>query len=205
MFTLSLLSFAATVSALAVKPTGIKLPLPLADISWTAPPSMGNITFTGPHHDVEAKIAALVPRWQSNETFYRELVNLTLPVATAEGDLSKRSNRVNQYCEQYGWNDEAVTTVSISMDNLKYVLNHYGTGACTVAPKSCGRFSCSYDSSIVMCSKFSIPNECPEINYTNLFEQMTILTRSPFLARSSRKTPFSLSRTAWRMNRVART
>jgi len=115
MLALSLLGFAAAASALAVQAPEMKLPHPLADITWTD----GNVSFTGSHTDVIAQIAALAPRWQSNETFYGELVNLTIPdLSSAAHGLEKRSNRVNQYCQQYGWNMAGMALVSTSMTNL---------------------------------------------------------------------------------------
>jgi len=122
MLALSLLGFAAAASALALQNNGINLPLPLADISWTAPSEHGNVTFTGSQAEVIAQIAALVPRWQSNETYYGELVNQNAANAfdangTAHG-VAKRSNRVNQFCKQYGWNSDAMPRVDTSMTNL---------------------------------------------------------------------------------------
>jgi len=115
MLALTLLSFAAAASALAVQAPEMKLPYPLADITWTD----GNVSFTGSHTDVIAQIAALVPRWQSNETFYGELVNLTIPdLSSAAHGVEKRSNRVNQFCQQYGWNSAGMAYVDKSMSNM---------------------------------------------------------------------------------------
>jgi len=156
MLALSFLSFAAAVSALAVQTPEMKVPLPLGDITWAAPSEHGNISFTGRHTDVIAQISDLHPRWQSNQTYFHELINSTHAALTAETALAKRSNRVNQYCSQWGtgfWETSGVTT---QVDNLSYMLQHYGTGMCTVGARTCGRFSCSYNAALLLCSTYTI-------------------------------------------------
>lgn len=138
MLALTLLSFAAAASALAIQDPAVKLPLPLGDITWTAPPELGNISFTGSHTDIISQISALSPQWQSNATYLAELVNAT----STDAAVHKRSNRVNQFCSQWGTGFFQTALVSHEMDNLKYVLNHYGTGNCAVGARTCGRFSC---------------------------------------------------------------
>jgi len=159
MLALSLLSFAEAVSAVAVKPGEMKVPLPLGPITWTAPKEHGNVNFTGSHADVIAKIGHLKPQWQTNQTYLHELINSTHAALAAEHGLHKRSNRVNQYCSQWGtgfWETSGVTT---QVDNLNYILQHYGTGMCTVGAKTCGRFSCSYNNALLLCSTYTSLDE----------------------------------------------
>lgn len=132
MLASTFISFAAAVSALAIQDTQVKVPLPLDDITWIAPPELGNISFTGSHSEVVSKIASLVPRWQSNETYLDDLVNATY--AVAEAALNKRSNRVNQFCSQSGTAFINTASVTNSMDNLKYVLEQYGKSLSTSLP-----------------------------------------------------------------------
>ena len=151
MLALTLLSFATAASAIAIQAPEMKVPLPIGDITWTAPSELGNVSFTGSQSDVIAHIASLVPRWQSNETYLSELVNDT-HAAFAGSALQKRSNRVSHYCSQWGTGFFQVSQVARQMDNLNYILHHYGKGTCTVGARSCGRFSCSWNNALLMCN-----------------------------------------------------
>jgi len=122
------------------------LPYAMVDPTWVAHESMGlgNISFTGPHHVIAARIAALKPRWLTNETYLDEITK------RAESDfLEKRSNRVSQFCgsEQFAWGK-----TKAAQENAAYITRKYGTGWCMQAARSCSRWACSYNTAIVTCN-----------------------------------------------------
>jgi len=146
---------------------------PLAPIKWIGELEKGGptVNITGSHHEVTAKIKSLQPWWHREGTYnnatYESIMNGSLhgyepheEYATANSSITKRSNRFNQNCfnqlyPQANWGREAT--------NVQYLTTHFGNGMCGVAANSCGRFSCSYDNSILFCN--NEPNEivipCP--------------------------------------------
>jgi len=141
--------------------------LPLGDITWTGQLHHGgpNVSFTGRHHDVADKIRASNPHWLANNATldFSHLLNASHPNSSS---LEKRSNRVSQACWQnifmkgpLGHNQADSTAISTG---LYWMSSHFGGGTCSVGPKTCGRFSCSYDSATLMCNDnpFSISIPC---------------------------------------------
>jgi len=124
---------------------------------------LGNLTFTGPHHVIAAKIAALKPLWHTNATYLSEITNR---------DLEKRSNRISQYCGSaaYAWGLEHAAVA-----NAAYITKKYGTGWCVQAAKSCSRWACSYNTALVTCndestdSYFTCPTLQQNANFLNGF------------------------------------
>jgi hypothetical protein len=135
----------------AATPSAIRKPLPyeLKPIMWTAPAEMGNISFTGTHAEVQAKIAALKPIWQTNATHLARMVARGAEDATMELHLRKRSDRYNQYCSQSQF---GFASYNVAVGNYENVYRTYGNGLCGAAPRTCGRFECSWDSALVMCN-----------------------------------------------------
>jgi len=137
------------------------LPYDLVDPTWVADESMGlgNLTFTGPHHVIAARIAALNPRWLTNASYLDEITQRASEDASL---LSKRSNRVSQFCgsQQFAWGQQGA-----ARQNAAYITKHYGTGWCMQAARSCSRWACSYNTALVTCNDESTDSyfTCPTL------------------------------------------
>jgi hypothetical protein len=143
----------ATISSAAAVPSTHSLPQPLAPIKWRGQLEKGGpwVNFTGQHHEVIAQIKAQNPWWQ------REGANASIIMehhVKEHGHLEKRSNRVNQICDSKFFEP---ANAKAEENNANYITSHFGNGLCAADGHSCGRFSCSYDSSILLCN--DTPNE----------------------------------------------
>ena len=169
LFTTLLLAGLAAAVPVAV-PAKSALPLPEAPFKWHAPAHMGNISFHGTHREVIVQIKALnSTAWRFNATHRAHLdktrkaeidehLALIKQHGNATSTLESRSNRYTQYCfqPQYG-----TASFDVATDNYLYIYDHFGTGMCETVPRSCSRFSCSYDDSIVMCNDEPTPAIIP--------------------------------------------
>jgi len=170
LFTTLLFAGLSAAAAIAI-PAKSSLPYPEAPFKWHAPAHMGNITFHGTHREIQAQIKALnSTAWQFNATHRAHLdhaskaeidehLALIKKYGNATGThLEARSNRYTQYCFQPQY---AAAMFDVSTSNYEYIYNHFGTGMCETVPRSCSRFSCSYDDSIVMCNDEATPAIIP--------------------------------------------
>jgi hypothetical protein len=173
---LAAIASAAPAKTVAMPPHSTGVPalgashLPLADITWIGQLHHGgpNVSFTGKHTDVMAKIIASKPHWLADNVTHTDAFSLDLLNATHPDSLSleKRSNRVSQACWQsifmqmskYGAN--AANCVAI-INGLNYMTRTFGDSMCQVPARACGRFSCSYDSSTLMCNDNNFPVTIP--------------------------------------------
>lgn len=131
---------------------------------------------TGKHHEVIAHIKRLNPWWHRESTYKNatseQIMNGSLhgyaphhSWLEANGhsnltDLEKRSNRFDQKCNWPYW---PWAQWGREQTNVAYLTSHYGNAMCGVGPRTCGRFSCSYNAAILLCN--DSPNEvvipCP--------------------------------------------
>jgi len=131
--------------------------LPEGNIKWMGQIEQGGpmINITGTHYEVRMKIRDMNPYWQQpGYVFPNDTTEALVDYTQSAADLEKRSTQRDpwSYCQD---RNKPRAQAKATRANIDYLRTHYGNAYCGVAPRQCGRFSCSWNSAVLLCSKYT--------------------------------------------------